>query len=79
MDRGMLNDRTTSEMECPIRLAPTFKPHSNSSNLHRLAVRRLAGVHPASVYMSENGLHMNDAHIDVYNPMFVAIHEENAR
>jgi hypothetical protein len=44
IDRGMLNDRTTSEMECPIRLAPNIMPRSNSNNSRRLAMSRLAGV-----------------------------------
>jgi hypothetical protein len=46
--RGMLNDRTTSEMECPICLAPTIMPRSNSDNSRRLAMSRLAGVQPDS-------------------------------
>jgi hypothetical protein len=46
----MLNDRTTSEMECPSRLAPTIMPRSNSDNSHRLA-----SVQPDS---RENTSHM---------------------
>jgi hypothetical protein len=48
VDRGMLNDRTTSEMECPIRLAPTIMPRSDSDNSRGLAMSRLAGVQPDS-------------------------------
>jgi hypothetical protein len=32
VDRGMLNDHTTSEMECPIHLAPTIMSRSNFDN-----------------------------------------------
>ena len=45
---GMLNARTASEMECPIRLAPTVMPHSNSDNSCRPAVGTLASVQPRS-------------------------------
>jgi hypothetical protein len=48
VNRGMLNDRTTLEMECPIPLAPTIMPRSNSDNSRRLAMSRLAGVQPDS-------------------------------
>jgi hypothetical protein len=44
----MLNGRTASEMECPIRLAHTITPRSNSDNSRRLARSRLAGVQPDS-------------------------------
>jgi hypothetical protein len=43
--RGILNVCTTSEMECPIHLAPTITPCSNSDNSRHLAV---AGVHSNS-------------------------------
>jgi hypothetical protein len=44
VDRGTLNDRTTSEMEYPIRLAPSIMSRSNSNNSCQLAMIRQAGV-----------------------------------